>query len=165
MIDRKKLQKVIATGDKELVSHSLCEVADDIFYKEGAAAVPSTLRTIVSVETFFGEVTNGGIIQFLGNDHGAFAPYVVDALAVVGLPEASEVMRRALAPFPIELSESIDPDYIEALELIEEVQGDDFLDKIEKDFWTWYHDGNRTTIRDRLHEWIVANEAAIAAGN
>lgn len=159
-----KLQKVIATGDKELVSHTLCDVADDIFYKDGAAAVPSTLRTIVSVETFFGEVTNGGIIQFLGNDHGAFAPYVVDALATVGLPEASEVMRRVLAPFPNEMSESKAPDYIEALEVIEESHGEDFLDEIEKDFWAWYHDGNRKTIRDRLHDWIVANEAAIAAG-
>ena len=159
-IDPVKLRKLIETNDKELISHSLCEVGDDIFYDRGVEAVPSALRTIVAVETFYGEVANGGLTQYLSNDHRAFAVYAVDALEDVGLPVPAKVLRSALELFPQEIKDSSEPDYFDYFETIDEEFGSDYLEKqVEREFWDWYNDGNMNEIRDRLHAWIIENEA------
>ncbi len=164
-IDPAKLRKLIETDDKELISHSLCEVADDIFYDQGVNAIPHALKTVVAVETFYGEVANGGLIQYLSNGHEAFAICAVGALQDVGLPIPSKVLRRALELFPQEIKDSSEPDYFEYLDTINEKFGPDYLEnEIEQEFWDWYNDGNNDEIRDRLHAWIVDNETRFTNG-
>lgn len=159
-IDPAMLRKLIETNDKELISHSLCEVGDGIFYHQGIGAVPNALRTVVAVETFYGEVANGGLTQYLSNDHKAFAVYAVEALGDVGLPVPAKVLRRALELFPQEIQDSSGPDYFDHFETIDEKFGSDYLEnEIEQEFWDWYNDGNKNEIRDRLHAWIITNEA------
>ena len=163
MIKPAKLRKLIETDDKELISHTLCDVADGIFYDRGVQAVPPALRTVVAVETFYGEVANGGLIQYLSNGHEAFAVYATAALDEVGLPLPAKVLRRALELFPREIRESSEPDYIDYFDAIGEKFGSDYLEnEIEQEFWDWYNDGHEDEIRNQLHNWIVANESRLA---
>jgi Domain of unknown function (DUF4375) len=112
------------------------------------------------VETFYGDVANGGLTQYLSNGHQAFAVYAVDALADVGLPVPAKVLRRALELFPPKIQESSGPDYFDYFATIDDKFGSNYLeDEIEQEFWDWYNNGNKNEIRDRLHAWIVANEA------
>jgi len=153
------LSKLLATGDKEGISHTLCDAADRIYDEYGIEAVPRALRVVVSVETFYGEVTNGGLVQFLSGGHGAFAVFAVEALTEVGLPIPARVLSSVLDLFPREIKDSKEPDYFEYLDTIEEKFGEDHIDEvIEQEFWTWYHDGNRGEIKNLLHRWIIKHE-------
>lgn len=163
MINPSKLRKLIETDDKELISHSLCDVADRIFQDQGVEAIPPALRTVLAVETFYGEVANGGLIQYLSNGYEAFAVHATAALDEVGLPLPAKVLRRALELFPREIKESPEPDYFDYFDSIAEKFGPDYLEnEIEQEFWDWYNDGHKDEIRNQLHEWIVANEARFA---
>jgi len=109
MITPEKLKGLLATGNKERISHSLCDVADDIFYEKGPAAVPEALKTVLAVETFYGGIANGGLEQYLSDGHEAFAVFAVEALANVGLDVPSKVLSEALELIPEELKKNREP--------------------------------------------------------
>ena len=159
MIDPEKFSTLLKTGDKELVCHSICDVAEDIFYDQGPDAIPAPLKTVFAVETFHGQVRNGGLEQYLTNGHESLAVYTVTALEKVGLELPAKVLRSVLELFPEEIKESKEPNYLDFLDEIEEQKGSEFIEEtIEQEFWDWFHDGNSEVIRNKLYDWIVSNE-------
>ena len=148
--------RLLACNDREMVAHAICDRADDVFYSRGASAVIDPFKTVVTVETFWGEVTNGGLYQYFTNTYGAFATFAPAALEQVGLQLCAKVMKAALSLFPSEVLARDDPDYMAAIDNLTELPGEDPFIKIEQPFWEWYNDGNENTIRERLHNWILA---------
>ena len=41
-------------------------------------------KFILATETFYGEFSNGGLLQYLGNESGAFANWSVEAFKEIG---------------------------------------------------------------------------------
>ena len=65
----------------------------------GAKALSEKEKHVLSVETFYGEVTNGGLLQYLGNQ-SAFANWAAAGFDQIGIPEYAVVMRRVGSLFP-----------------------------------------------------------------
>ncbi|MBD5780831.1 DUF4375 domain-containing protein [Pelagicoccus sp. NFK12] len=117
------------------------------------------MKTVFAVETFYGQVANGGIEQYLTNGHESLAVYTATALEEVGLELPAKVLREVLELFPADIRESNEPNYLDYLDEIEEQRGPEYIEEnIEQEFWNWYHDGNKEAIRRKLHDWIVSNE-------
>lgn len=149
----------LEAGDKELACHSICDVAEDIFYAKGADAIPAPLKTVFAVETFHGQETNGGLEQYLTNGHESLAVYAALALERVGLDLPSKILPSVLELFPEEIKESKEPNYLDYFDEIEDQKDSEYIgNNIEQELWDWYHGGNKETIQDKLHDWIVSNE-------
>lgn len=153
-----KFEKLLATGNKELIAHTICDYADEIFYSSGVCAVDEPFRTVVIAETFFGEITNGGLYQYFSNDHGAFAVSAPAALEAIGLQLCAGVMRSALSLFPAHILKEDKPDYMAIIDDLMESSDDDPFEKIEAPFWEWFYDGNQDAIRECLHNWILKHK-------
>ncbi len=130
---------------KEAVCHRCFDAAIDRWYIVGSADLTEKEKTVLSVETFFGETTNGGFVQFLTNESQAFANWAADGLDRIGLPEYAVIMRKVQGLFPDGI---IPQDSDEPFEL----QGE--IEVIEAGFWKLYH-ANRTEFRDKLYEYII----------
>lgn len=63
-------------------------------------AMPPALRTVYVMAIFSGELFNGGMHQFFSNSSGAFAPYVVQAMRDIGMPQAAATVGQGMAMFP-----------------------------------------------------------------
>ena len=154
-----KFDRIVATGDKELLSHALCDVYELTFLNDGVDKVPPAYRTVMAVEKFYGETWNGGFVQYLTNGNGAFAIYAVPALQEMGLQAPADSLEAALSLFPKEALNDREPDFLDCLDAVEEKFGESHLeDVVEKKFWDWYNDQeNEDVIRDSLHQWIMAH--------
>jgi hypothetical protein len=80
--------------------HAAFNQAQDKWLSQGAAALSNRERYTLAVETFYGEVSNGGFEQYLTNESGEFAPWAEEAFAAIGIPELAEVMRNLADLFP-----------------------------------------------------------------
>ncbi|MBN8628778.1 MAG: DUF4375 domain-containing protein [Planctomycetes bacterium] len=84
----------------EAECHAAFDQAHDKWLNQGAAALSNRERYTLAVETFYGEVSNGGFEQYLTNESGEFAPWAEEAFAAIGIPELAEVMRNLAELFP-----------------------------------------------------------------
>lgn len=70
----------------------------EVFLKDYATA-PPVHRTIFAAYWLQGELLNGGLGQFFGNDTGVLAPEAVDACKVLNMPRLAVKLQEAMAWF------------------------------------------------------------------
>jgi Domain of unknown function (DUF4375) len=73
------------------------ELADKIAAASGHDALPKALRTAQLIGWLDFEVNLGGIIGWLTNSSGCYAPETADALDRIGAYASAEIVRKALA--------------------------------------------------------------------
>ena len=119
-----------ASTDLEAVCHFIFGRAHTKWTDYGSAALTVGERTVIAVETFVGETCNGGLIQYLGNESGAFARDLPEALMRVGLvelvPIALEMKKLFVAP--------IAEDSAERWKQVEDIE-DTALDQLSDEFF------------------------------
>ena len=64
------------------------------------ASLPTEQRTLLVMDIFNAEFSNGGVHQFFFNSSGAVAPEVYDAFRELGLERQAAIYKRALDMFP-----------------------------------------------------------------
>ncbi len=144
--------------NKEAACHWVCDRADDILNSSSPDSISKSLLSVVCVETFFGEVCNGGFVQWLDNNHGRIAHRCPAALRRVGLPQYAELAAQALrVHHPGPMPESIAA-WEPALERIRDVHDSDDYASLETTFFEHYH-ANREEFRNRLFDYIVTHES------
>ncbi|MDF9832834.1 hypothetical protein M2103_001048 [Ereboglobus sp. PH5-5] len=100
------------------------------WYESGPDALTPKEKHILAIETFIGEITNGGIIQYLGNESHAFANWAAEGFDQIGFPKYANIARRITSLFPYEV---IPEDDEKCCEIVEDIDGKIF-EGIEKDF-------------------------------
>jgi hypothetical protein len=139
--------------DKDYLMEKTCHQHFDVAHTKwsslGAASLSQKERVTLAVETFYGEVTNGGLLQYLGNESGAFAQWSVEAFQTIGIPEFADVMREVEKLFP---NEVIPEDADERWDLVE-VLNEATVEKIEDGFWPRYQ-SDESEIRKKLYEYL-----------
>ena len=68
------------TPDQEALCHAVFDEANTKWQFEGRHAINAEQVTVICVETFFGEVLNGGFDQYLWNSSGRLASFGPAAL-------------------------------------------------------------------------------------
>jgi hypothetical protein len=154
-------KKAIRTNlSPEQASHLIYDLCDDTFYFGSADDITGWMRDVLSVETFFGAMCDGGITTWFDWDHARLAHFVPEALRMAGLPQFADCADRALAihvakPYPTTIKEW-DP----VLERIRDAQLDEDFEgrynAIEKDFFALYH-ASPGHFRSQLHSYILSN--------
>ena len=129
--------------------HKLFGEAHDKWCQSGSSSLTVKERHTLAIETFYGEVTNGGLLQYLGNESGAFSNWSVEAFEVIGLPEYADVMRTVKGLFP---EDCIPEDLDERSKFVERIDRD-ALETIEEEFWSRYS-SNEIEIRRKLYKYL-----------
>ena len=80
--------------------HLAFDKAHDKWMAKGSSKLTEREKYILVTETFYGEFTNGGLIQFLGNESGCFANWGVKAFKEIGIPAYSKLLNEVLNLFP-----------------------------------------------------------------
>jgi len=149
-----EFEKVRTAADVEAACHFIFDKAHWKWTEHGDAALTTGERTVIAVETFFGETCNGGLLQFLLNESGAFARDLPGSLMRVGLtgyvPLALELNR--LFPAPVSHDPNERGDQVDALD-----DGDDVLAALSDRFFGLYNQQDAKGFRGRLIEYIRAN--------
>jgi hypothetical protein len=134
-------------GQMESVCHAFFEKALNKWAEHGAATLSEKEKHVLSVETFYGEVLCGGLLQYLDNQP-AFANWAAGGFDRIGMPEYAAVMRRVMALFP---NGTISEDE-ECSDIVDGLEG--LLEQIEEGFWSRLRtDGDE--IRRNLYAYIT----------
>jgi hypothetical protein len=153
--------KIRDCGDKEAACHAVFDEAHSKWTVEGRGAINESQLTVMCVETFFGEVCNGGLDQYLFNESGRNASFGPAALRRVGLPNYAEILEEALARCtntPEENEFGIMEDFFEPTESDDsDDDDDDPLGDLDDRYFELYF-ANKTEFRDKLFQYIVDNE-------
>lgn len=156
--------KLRVSADKEAACHAVFDEAHAKWMLEGREAINDSQLTVLCVETYFGEVCNGGLEQNLWNESGRIASLGPDALRRVGLPLYAEILTEALARcknVPQGDRFGIMEDYFEPPESEDD---DGPLRDLELRFFELYH-ANEAEFRGKLFQFILDNETAFVAIN
>ena len=129
--------------------HEAFGAAHNKWDASGSAHLSDREKYILAVETFYGEVTNGGLVQYLYNESGAFAEWSIDAFIAIGIPEYAEVMREVKRLFPDGV---IPEDQVQRQKVASGID-ESILEQIENAFWTRYN-AHKTEIRTKLYAFI-----------
>lgn len=125
------------------------EAAHKKWSKRGKSALSEKEKHSLAVETFYGEMLNGGLRQYLYNESGAFAGWAESALTAIGVPECAQVVREVSSLFPNNL---IPEDRDVRCDLLKEIP-EARLESIEQPFWKAYHEDNYEIPR-KLFEYL-----------
>ncbi len=71
----------------ERVCHDYFDAAHTKWSKQGSKALSSKERHVLAIETFYAEVTNGGLTQYLTNESHAFANWAAEGFEKIGIRE------------------------------------------------------------------------------
>jgi hypothetical protein len=155
----------ISRLDREPACHLIFDRIHDRWTAHGKRSLSEKQIALFAVETFFGEVCNGGFYQYLTNESGGLANHLVASLKVVGLPAYAEIARGALSLFPNGLSNDSDVRFDEIDSLAEDMVADHF-DSLDEQFFARYDSERPATgdhpFRVALHEYILRNRPAFA---
>ena len=138
-----------ADDQMELVCHKFFDRAHTKWRICGARALSDKEKHALAVETFYGEVLNGGLIQYLSNESGAFAGWAVEAFEAIDIPAYADVMRNVQRLFP---NGVIPEDADERCDRVEAID-EELLDTAEKPFWDRYQT-DKTEIRHKLFQYL-----------
>jgi hypothetical protein len=147
--------KLTSDTNLERVCHRVCDEAHSILDDRGAGALTTGQLTAICVETFFGEVCNGGIDQYLDNPSGQTAEFGPDSLRRVGLPHYADILEMALSRCE-RLEDMIDDWDGQPYRWIGWNRADS-LEDLDKRFFALYF-ADRLEFRRKLHCYIVSNE-------
>jgi len=135
----------------ERVCHACFNAAHDKWSDQGAAALSEKEKHVLSVETFYGQVLNGGLRQYLGNESNAFANWATEGFDRIGIPEYAAVMRQVCSLFP---NDHIPEDNEECWNVVMGLDSD-VLEKIEDGFWSRFNAAAEDEIRRKLYAYIM----------
>ncbi len=133
----------------EYFCEDFCEAAHAKWTNQGSSGLTAKEKHSLAVETFYGEVLNGGLQQYLGNESGTFAQWADEAFEAIGIPAYAEVIRNVKELFPNGL---IPEDSNERWDIVESID-DDRLEEIEEPFWEHYQD-HKNEIRDSMYAYL-----------
>jgi hypothetical protein len=146
--------------DKEAACHAVFDEAHTKWTFEGRDAINESQFTVMCVETYFGEVCNGGLVQYLFNESGRSASFGPEALRRIGLPKYAEILEDALARCtnaPEENEFGVMEDFFEPPESDDDDDDDGPLGDLDERFFELYF-ANKTEFRDKLFQYILDNE-------
>ncbi|MDQ8196364.1 DUF4375 domain-containing protein [Coraliomargarita sp. SDUM461004] len=133
----------------EALCHKHFHKAHDKWSDSGARLLSKEEKHTLAVETFYGEVWNGGLMQYLGNESGAFADWADEAFAEIGIPEYSKLMKEVKALFP-DSTIPTDPD--KRWDLVEKLD-EEMLDCMENIVWE-KNEAEPDEIRLKLYNYL-----------
>jgi hypothetical protein len=137
-------------NQQESVCHRAFSNAYDKWAEGGARALSEAEKFTLAIETFLGEVTNGGLLQYLGNESGAFAGWAAKAFDAIGIPTYADVMRDVTSLFP----QGVIPEKPDELWAVIETIDVQRLESIERRFWERYAT-DKKEIRRMLFRYFV----------
>lgn len=147
----------------EALAHAVCEEAQDGIARSDLGQltgfkITEEQLTVVAVETFFGEVENGGFDQYFCNQGFRITPYAEASLRRVGLDKYVDIMAKAAKVWPkgvIPTSESeYEADYETACESADEPWGD--CDRAVYALMFAEEAKGEYEFRVKLHAYIIA---------
>ena len=150
--------KIRECPDKEAACHAVFDEAHTKWTFEGRNAINESQLTVMCVETYFGEVCNGGLDQYLFNESGRNASFGPEALRRVHLPKYAAILEEALnrcTNTPEENEFGIMEDFFEPPDSDDDDDGP--LGDLDQRFFKLYF-ANKTEFRDKLFQYIVDNE-------
>jgi hypothetical protein len=153
--------KLRESSDKQAVCHAVFDEAHTKWTDEGRGAINEAQLTVLCVETFFGEVCNGGFAQYLFNESGRNAGFGPDALRRVGLPQYALVLEDVLKRCknsPEHNDFGIAEDFFEAEAEWEDDDDDGPLGDLDDRFFALYF-ANKKEFREKLFQFILDHEA------
>lgn len=114
---------------------------------------------VYTVWTFLGEVCNGGIQQYLGNQSGGWAHRCGPSLRKIAASHYAEIIEAALSSFTTKgaLPRTA---WENDLDAFEDGKYDPF-EKFDERFFAFYH-ANKSELTDRLYLYICANRDVFA---
>ena len=108
------------------------------FGKRNFAQQSTPQKVFSSIWALESEVNNGGFSQYFFNDSCATAPFVSEALEIIGAPKTSKICRRAIAiAFPAGLPENPEDISSAAADFSDEVT--DALEPLDNEFFEYPH--------------------------
>jgi len=153
--------KIRNCADKERACHAVFDEAHTKWTFEGRDAINESQLTVMCVETYFGEVCNGGLDQYLFNESGRNASFGPEALRRVGLPKYAEILEEALARCtntPAKNDLGIMEDFFEPPGSDDGDDDDGPLGDLDNRFFELYF-ANKSEFRENLFRYILDNEA------
>lgn len=151
--------KLRNSANKERACHAVFNEAHTKWSSEGGDTINESQRTVMCVETYFGEVCNGGLDQYLFNESGRIASYGPEALRRVGLPQYAAILEEALSRSknsPQMNEFGIMEDFFEP-SVADDDDEDGSLDDLNDRFFELYF-ANKTEFRDKLFQFILDHE-------
>lgn len=134
----------------EKACHDFFDAAHAKWSEQGAEALSRKERHVLAIETFYGEVTNGGLTQYLTNESRAFANWAAEGFEKIKIREFAKLMRKVQALFP---DSRIPEDDGVCFALVEKLD-EKVIEEIEAGFWSrWRQD--RTEVRRKLYAYIA----------
>jgi hypothetical protein len=149
--------KIRGCTDQEAACRAVFEEAHTKWSFAGRDAINKSQLTVMCVETYFGEVCNGGLDQYLFNESGRNASFGPESLRRVSLPRYAEILEEALARCtnaPERNEFGITEDFFEPPESADD---DAPLGDLDDRFFKLYFE-NETEFRDKLYKYILGNE-------
>jgi len=135
----------------ELVCEKYFDAAHRKWGALGSFALSKKEKYVLAVETFYGEVMNGGLRQFVDNESGAFAGWAAEAFEAIGIPAYAAILRTLMSLF----AQGVIPeDPGERAKQVEAIDGER-LEALEQLFWDRYST-NKTEIRRSLFQFVSA---------
>ncbi|MDF1740527.1 MAG: DUF4375 domain-containing protein [Verrucomicrobiales bacterium] len=125
------------------------EAAHTKWSNQGSSSLTAKEKHFLAIETFYGEVLNGGLLQYLANESGSFAQWADESFEAIGIPTYATVIRNVKELFPNGL---IPEDSNERWDFVETID-DDKLEAIEEPFWERYH-ANKNEIRELAFAYL-----------
>jgi hypothetical protein len=124
--------------DKNCILIELSESKMADFGKKEFATQSIPQKVFSALWAVEGEVNNGGFSQYFLNSSCETAPFVAEALDIIGAPQTADICRRAIAcAFPGGLPSTPDAIAAAASDLPEEVV--EKLNAMDEEFFTYPH--------------------------
>jgi hypothetical protein len=129
--------------------HDAFDKAHDKWMSKGSSSLTNKEKFVLVVETFYGNFTNGGLVQFLGNESGCFANWAEDAFEVIGIPQYSKLMSEVKSLFPMNVIPEDSNLRWDEVEKIDESK----LENIDQKLWAHYFKDEKE-IRVKLYNYL-----------
>ncbi|MCU1329637.1 MAG: hypothetical protein JWN34_5007 [Bryobacterales bacterium] len=93
---KEQFERAKKSPDKGVLVHLVCNEADALFYSDEPEALSTQHCTVLTVETFFAAICDGGMAAWFDLDHGQLAHRCPEALRRVGLDEYAALAEETL---------------------------------------------------------------------
>jgi hypothetical protein len=135
MSKAESIRNAIESSPPEDAVGGIYDLIEDKFYSSGYESLNPKQKLFFAVNTFLGQVLNGGLMQYLTSDYGISANEVSVGFQQIGMPELSKIAAKMMADVSASVIPSDDDERCELFESVMAKKGGDGIDKIEKPFW------------------------------
>ncbi len=163
---KEQFERAKSSPDKGVLVHLVCNEADALFYSDNPDGLSTAQCTVLSVETFFGAVCDGGMAAWFDLDHGQLAHRCPEALRRVGLEEYAALAEETLRFHHAEALPTTCAGWEPHLHRIrgrhEEEDPAEVYTAFDTRFFALFQ-GNPAEFRERLFGYIVEHESEFVA--